>query len=273
MPFAGWKTALAALSVLSLMAAASAQTQKTPAPGVVIPSITCLDDASQSYALYLPSHYSADHPWPIVYAFDPFARGRAPVELYKDVAEKYGYILAGSNNSKNGPTAPATAAAKAVWQDTDRRFSIDKSRVYTMGLSGGARFATSVALYCYTCTFTGVIAQGATYPVTKIEGGHDTFLYFVAAGDADFNLPEVLQLRRKKNDERGAQFRVSIYPGPHQWAPPEVFEDAVEWLDLKAMQAGTKKADPAFIGRIFDRTKEEAAGAEQRVDTLTQLYA
>ncbi len=254
------------------MAAASAQTQKTPAPGVVIPSITCLDDASQSYALYLPSHYSADHPWPIMYAFDPFARGRAPVELYKDVAEKYGYILVGSNNSKNGPTAPATAAAQAVWQDTHRRFSLDKNRVYTMGLSGGARFATSIALYCYTCAMTGVIAQGATYPVTKIEGGHDTFLYYAAAGDADFNLPEILQLRRRK-DEHGAQFRVKVYPGPHQWAPPEVFEDAVEWLDIKAMQAGTEKADPAFIGSVFDRTKEEAAAAEQRSDTLSQFYA
>src|SRR5258708_599110 len=269
MPFARWKTALAALS---LLAAATAQTQKTPAPGIVIPSITCLDDASQSYALYLPSHYSADHPWPIVYAFDPFARGRTPVELYKDVAEKYGYILVGSNNSKNGPTAPATAAAQAVWQDTHRRFSIAKNRIYTMGLSGGARFATSIALYCYTCAMTGVIAQGATYPVAKIEGGHDTFLYYAAAGDADFNLPEILQLRRRK-DEHGAQFRVKAYPRPHQSAPPAVFEDAVEWLDIKAMQAGTEKADPAFISSVFDRTKEEAGGAEQRSDTLSQFYA
>lgn len=266
----GWKIALAALS---LLAAATAQAQKTPALGAVIPSVTCLDDAGQSYALYLPSHYSADRPWPIVYAFDPFARGKAPVELYKDVAEKYGYILAGSNNSKNGPTGPATAAAQAVWQDTHRRFSIDKNRVYTMGLSGGARFATSIALYCYTCSVTGVIAQGATYPVTKIEGGHDTFLYYAVAGDTDFNLPEILQLRRKKNDERGAQFRIRVYPGAHQWAPAEVFEEAVEWLGIKAMQAGAEKTDPAFISRVFDRTKEEAAGAEQRGDALTQFYA
>jgi len=270
MPFARWKIAPA---VLSLLAAAAAQTQNAPAQGVVVPVVACLDDAGQSYALYLPSHYSADRAWPIVYAFDPFARGKAPVELYKDVAEKYGYILVGSNNSKNGPTAPATAAAQAVWQDTHRRFSIDKNRVYTMGLSGGARFATSIALYCYTCSVTGVIAQGATYPVTKIEGGHDTFLYYATAGDTDFNLPEILQLRRRKNDERGAQFRTKVYPGTHQWAPPEVFEDAVEWLGIKAMQAGTEKADPTFIGRVFDRTKEEAAGAEQRGDTLTQFYA
>jgi dienelactone hydrolase len=265
-----WKTVPA---ILSLIAAAIAHTQKAPAPGVVIPGVTCLYDASQSYALYLPSHYSADRPWPIVYAFDPFARGKAPVELYKDVAEKYGYILVGSNNSKNGPTAPATAAAQAVWQDTHRRFSIDKNRVYAMGLSGGARFATSIALYCYTCAMTGVIAQGATYPVTKIEGGHDTFLYYAAAGDTDFNLPEILQLRRKRNDERTAQFKIKVYPGAHQWAPAEVFEDAVEWLGIKAMQAGTEKADPAFISRAFDRTKEEAAAAEQRGDTLTQFYA
>ena len=93
---------------------------------MVTPSLKCLDDPSQSYALYLPSQYSPDRRWPIIYAFDPSAHGRISVELYQNVAEKYGYILVGSNNSQNGPEAPAMAATQAVWLDTHRRFSIDK---------------------------------------------------------------------------------------------------------------------------------------------------
>ena len=69
--------------------------------GQVIPEILCVADTSESYALYLPSNYSPDKRWPIIYAFDPVARGKLPVGLFKEAAEKYGYIVAGSNNSRN----------------------------------------------------------------------------------------------------------------------------------------------------------------------------
>lgn len=242
------------------------------ARGSVVNSVNCLADSRQSYALYLPSQYSPDRRWPIIYAFDPFARGKVPVELYKEAAEKYGYIVVGSNNAKNGPGALEMEAAQAVWQDTHRRFLIDKDRVYTTGLSGGARFATSFALYCYTCAIAGVIAQGAGYPVKESLPANDHFLYYVAVGDADFNLPEILKLRKKKEENR-SPFKVKIYPGPHQWAPREVVEDAIQWLELKAMQAGNNRPDPAFIHLMFERTRAEASQAEQRGDTMAQFYA
>src|ERR1700687_4669781 len=70
--------------------------------GVVLREVQTLARPEQSYALYLPSAYSSDKRWPIVYAFDPGARGSLPVELMKEAAESYGYIVAGSNNSRNG---------------------------------------------------------------------------------------------------------------------------------------------------------------------------
>ena len=252
--------------------AAAAGFDAVKARGTVVNSLACLDDPAQSYALYLPSQYSPDRRWPIIYAFDPAARGKVPVDLYKDAAEKYGYIVVGSNNAKNGPAAPEMAAAQAVWDDTHRRFAINKDRVYTTGLSGGARVATTFALYCYTCEIAGVIAHGASYPVQAIPPEYDHFLYYVAVGDADFNLPEILTLRKKK-EEQGASFKVKIYPGPHQWAPPDVVEDSIEWLELKAMQAGTGKADPAFIHRLLEQTRAEAAQAGQRGDVMAQFYA
>jgi hypothetical protein len=242
--------------------------------GTIVGKLACLDDPAQSYALYLPSNYSPDRRWPVLYAFDPFGRGKTAVELYQAVAEKYGYIVAGSNISKNGPVAPQLEAAQAMWNDTHRRFAIDKERSYTTGLSGGARVATSFALYCYTCAVAGVIAHGAGYPVginTKLPA-NDHFVYYAAVGDVDFNYPELAQLRKKK-DEQGAPFKVKVYPGPHQWAPPEIVEDAIAWLELKAMQGGKESANPQFIKKLFAATQAEAALAEQRSDTLTQYYA
>src|SRR5215472_8959614 len=145
----------------------SAEFDPQTARGTVISHLNTLDDPAQSYAVYLPSHYSPDRLWPIIYAFDPFARGKTAVDVYKDAAEKYGYIVVGSNNSRNGPGAPQLAAGQALWLDTHRRFAIDKNRVYTTGLSGGARVATSFALYCSNCAVVGVIAHGAGYPVNQ----------------------------------------------------------------------------------------------------------
>src|SRR5690348_17102495 len=81
---------------------ASTQTDSIP-KGQLVERIVALNDASQSYALYLPSNYTPDRKWPILYAFDPGAHGRAPVERFKEAAEKYGWIVVGSNNSRNGP--------------------------------------------------------------------------------------------------------------------------------------------------------------------------
>lgn len=239
-----------------------------------ISRVTSLDNPAQSYALYLPPNYSPDREWPILYVFDPFARGEAAVEVYKGAAEKYGYVVAGSNNSKNGPTAEELAAAQALWLDTHRRLAIDKRRVYTSGLSGGARVATSFALYCYTCAIAGVIAHGAGYPVMQNpkQPVNDHFFYYAAIGDSDFNFPEIMALRKKKEDGN-APCKVKIYPGPHQWAPPEIAEDAIAWMEVKSMQAGIEKPDAAFVKKMFEQTQTEATQAEQRGDVLTEYYA
>ena len=58
---------------------------------------------TQSYAFYLPRELLARaRNWPLILAFDPGGRGRTPVERYQAAAEQYGYIVAGSNNSRNG---------------------------------------------------------------------------------------------------------------------------------------------------------------------------
>ena len=56
--------------------------------GTVLPSIVCLDDPAQSYALYVPSTYSPDKAWPVIFAFDPGARGTMPVTRYQQAAER-----------------------------------------------------------------------------------------------------------------------------------------------------------------------------------------
>jgi hypothetical protein len=75
--------------------------------GKVIERVYCLNDSTQSYALYLPSTYSSDQQWPIIYLFEPASRAKLP---------------------------------------PFNRLSVDKKRMYTSGFSGGSRLATMVAM-------------------------------------------------------------------------------------------------------------------------------
>ena len=250
---------------------ALSQTQKPAdlsSAGQIV-DVTCAVDATQSYALYLPSTYRAAKRWPVIYFFDPGGHGRRPLELYKDIAETYGFILAGSNSSRNFSNEQGKAV-NAVWQDTHTRLGIDEHRSYASGFSGGARVAGAMALSGPAGQVAGVIAHGAGYPSNKTS--KDDLPYFFAVGDQDFNWPEVINIRRER-EEQGSSYRLRVYPGRHQWAPASVMEEAVQYMNLKAMQAGNLAADQAFVDQLMDKTRKEAADAESRKDPITQLTA
>jgi dienelactone hydrolase len=212
--------------------------------GRVLGKVACTADATQTYALYVPSNYTKEKVWPVIYCFDPGARGLAPVERLKAAAEKFGYIVAGSNNSRNGPWEANEAAIQAMTRDVAAHLAVDRRRVYVAGLSGGARVAVQLALVGYA---KGVIACSAGFP-TQGEGvpPRVPFPFFGTAGTEDFNYREMKQLDADL-DDRSARHRIVIFNGGHEWAPAELLTSAVEWLELQAMRAETRSRDEALI--------------------------
>jgi dienelactone hydrolase len=226
--------------------------------GVVVPKVSCAAQPEQSYALYLPSHYTREKRWPIVYAFDPAAHGNIPAELLKDAAERYGYLVAGSNNSHNGAWKPEADAAQAMFQDTHARLAIDNNHVYFAGFSGGARLASSLAQRC-NCA-AGVLLKGAGFSPSSPPGADVTFSVFAAVGTFDFNYSEVVDLDAKLGALRSFH-ALRRFDGPHQWAPPNVMDEALAWFRLISMKEGHQERDVAFI-------KSQAAEAEKRAKNL-----
>lgn len=224
--------------------------------GVVLESVACQESAGQAYALFLPSSYSAEKRWPILYAFDPAARGRVPVERFREAAEKYGYIVVGSNNSRNGPVKASLEALDAMWRDTHSRFAVDDERVYMTGFSGGARVALQAATLCEKCV-AGVIACGAGFdqasPHTKSMG----FAVFATVGVDDFNYPELAELNLQL-ERIGVPRRVATFEGGHSWPPAELCDEALLWMELQAMQGGRRAKDEAFIRDSFDKAVKRA---------------
>jgi dienelactone hydrolase len=237
----------------------------TPAPGIVHASVAVIADPSNSYALYLPSGYSPQKRWPILLVFDPFARGETSVKLFYDAAEKYGFIVAGSNNSRNFED-PSTAL-RLLWADVKERYAIDPRRLYVAGLSGGARVASSVALACKNCV-AAVIACGAGLPQGATVPGPEVADWFLVTGTADFNYPELLHLKDAL-ESHNAVSRFVIYDGPHDWMPKEFTERALAWLQLRAMARGSAPVDKEFVGQQFESRMAEAQSARTSGDILS----
>ncbi len=170
--------------------------------GKILEKIVCKADANESYALYLPSNYTPQKTWPILYAFDAGARGSLPVKRFKEAAEKYGYIVAGSNNSRNGPNEPILAAVNAVFRDTQDRLALDDRRIYVAGFSGGARVAVSVG-NSLKGRVAGVIGCGAGFPPEITPSASSPFVYFGTTGTDDFNNPEMKELDQALAEEDG----------------------------------------------------------------------
>ncbi len=191
------------------------------------------------------------------------------VETIKPAAEKFGYIVAASNNSRNGPMGGSSAAMKAMWQDTQQRFPIAEQRRYLAGMSGGARVATSIALSCKGCV-AGVIANAAGFPFGAEPTRDMTFAYYAAVGNADFNYGEFVDLRRKL-DTASARYRIRIFDGQHGWAPPEAWIEALNWMDMQAMSAGTMPRDQARIQQTVASALATAREFQSQSNPLAAL--
>lgn len=231
-----------------------------------IQRVECAGHAGQSYMLYLPPGYTESKLWPIIYAFDPGARGNVPVERYQSAAAKYGYIVAGSNNSRNGPWQVSMDAITAVWDDTHRRFAIDPKRIYTTGHSGGARVAFAVA--AGPANAAGVIAGGAGMPGSENQPKKVSFATYAIVGDADFNYLEVTALYQNLQ-AINAPAHLHVFEGPHLWAPSDVLLDAVAWMELQAMKSGLRPKDEA----ILDAWVHAKSPAGESADSVKAWHA
>jgi predicted esterase len=219
--------------------------------GKLIERVETTADPSQSYAIYLPSNYSADRTWPLLMAFDPAARGRVPVERFQAAAETYGYIVAGSNNSRNGSWERSLAAVQAMWNDVNARFKVDATRVYTTGFSGGSRVALSISMG--TKGFAGVIACSAGFPDGK-PARSAPIPIFGTAGSEDFNYLEMRRLDRALTTPH----RVAIFEGRHAWPPAELAMEAIEWMELQAVKSGLRAKDAALIEKLLSKRVAQA---------------
>lgn len=258
------------LAALCLPQSVSGRQAETFPKGEIIAKVVCKADPGLSYALYLPSNYAAHKKWPMIYGFDPAGRGRMPVEQFKAAAEKYGYIVVGSNDSRNGPGVSLNKILSTLWADTHERFAIDEKRVYTTGFSGGARVASAVASGLQGAV-AGLIACGAGFHTNFAPSKSIPFVVFATIGTADFNMPELRALD-KTLDDLAVPHRLAVFAGGHEWASSQLCIEAIEWMQLQAMKSARAPKNEPLIDELLEKYLQQAKTFEA-AQNLYQSYS
>jgi len=221
----------------------------------VTDTIQCRDAGGQSYALYRPAQYDNKKSWPVILIFDPVARGRTGVTTFIEAGRKYGFILACSNNSRNGPVEDNFAAAAAMLRDVEERFTVDQKQIYAAGFSGGSRFAMAFAVK--EKKICGVIGCGAGLPNDRnyLPSGNSDFLYYGLAGTRDMNYLEMHDLPGFLDNQTKVISYLRTFSGGHQWPGSDLITEAVEWVVLQTMNRKTIPADQTFLSYIENKTQ------------------
>ena len=251
-----------ALLALSLAAATTAADEMPT--GCVVEKVACRSDPAFTYALYLPSAYTSARRWPVLLVFDPGARAALGAELFREPAERFGWIVMSSGDTRSaGVTMQHNLdAALAMLGDAGTRWATDRSRYYAAGFSGGATLAWVVGQEAGS--LAGVIGCGGPWQ-DGVLPERATYDHFGAAGMLDFNHAGMIRIDRLLG-ERGAAHRLELFPGPHAWMPAQLAADAVAWLEVQAIRRGLRARDDALLATLYaadgDRARELEAGGE-----------
>ena len=232
--------------------------------GQIVDRVVCAADVSQSYALYIPVR-GDKQPLPIVYFFDSHGVGSLPLQKYKTLADTYGFILVGSNNSRNGNDWPTTETIwDRLYSDTHKRLKINEQRIYTVGFSGGAKVASYIAIQ--HSQVKGVIANGAGLP-DGVSAGDFPFSFTAIAGEGDMNMTDLAGLDAELDRTR-TRHRILYFSGIHEWAPAATMRTAFAGLDLDAMAMGLLPRNASEIAAFATGSKQRVNGEVQSKDRI-----
>ncbi len=236
--------------------------------GRVIERVTSRSNRREQYAVFLPAAYRTDRTWPLLALLDPRGRALLPLERIREVADRLGYLVLSSYNSRSDETVdPNADAINAMLDDADQMLAIDPARIYLVGQSGTARagWIFGAGLRGHVA---GLIGIGAATPngfplAPRPEGAPPGMVFFGAAGTDDYNFDEMWLLDHRL-DSLNLPHRITWFDGPHSWPPAATLTEAVEWMELQAMKFGLKPADPAWIEALLAHRMAAAALTEGR---------
>ena len=212
-------------------------------------------DSSWSFDIYLPVKYSINKKWPVIFAFDPHGDGKYAVNILRDAAEEFEYIVIGSNTISNGIENPGEELTQ-LFKEVQQRYSIDMQRIYATGFSGGGRIASYFG-FGYPAV-KSIASAGAG--ISNVPPGHAvTFSYLGISGTSDFNFNEVLQTHELL-DQWNVKNSFLTFSGGHEWYPKTVSECVFLFFEADAIRRNQTDVNKIFrdkTNKLFSKMQNE----------------
>jgi len=212
--------------------------------GKIQENIKVKSDTSLSYSIYLPTKKIS-----LAFIFfDPHGNGLMPISLYKNIADEFGIILIGNNNSSNGTDVNIIASNfSTLLNEIKTNYKIEERSIALWGFSGGAKAAiynAGLNNAINYCVYGGSVAN----PQNNIE-----LLGF--NGQQDMNYTDLLSFSsQQQNNPKHFQIE---FLGIHAWPDTIIAKDAFRWFLLKKMEKKEFAIDKNLVSKSYAIYKKQ----------------
>jgi hypothetical protein len=186
---------------------------------------SCTLDPAIQFSYYLPKSYKEGNKYPVLLLFDPQGDAHFALEKYTTAADQFEFILMSTNAIKNGLDGETAGHVMQTLLGTiSTQLPVNPTRVYVGGFSGGARYASLLAMS--GSGIQGLFVVGAGFPVENWKNLSPSVI-IAAANDGDMNLPEILALDAIKDKGQRSRLLVMRDKGIHEWPSLNKMQEAM----------------------------------------------
>jgi len=188
--------------------------------------------SKKSFLLYLPSGLKSNKKYPLVIALSPSGHAGSMLAVWKEVSEKYKWIILGSKKFRNRvDSGPIFSDIVVSINTLAKKYPIDKDRVIVTGLSGGGMGAHYFA-FLYPNLIRAVVPNVGfinKYLLKEKKDYPKGKLVVFLAGTGDFNY-NYMKADKDFLESLGWKAKWIEFKGGHSHASKEAFIDTARWL-------------------------------------------
>ncbi len=213
--------------------------------GVVIDSLIINDSIPATFSLFLPTSFETSKKWPVAVVTDLKGNAQKALSLLVGAAQSEEYILVAPNGLSDSITLSKNILHLGKTLDKiDVMFPVDKNRVYTVGFSSGAQFASLAPLFIKE--IDGVLSIGGSLPNSELLSTKNRFKFIGIVAREDFSFRDLLQSKKILNQLK-FENRLILYDASNKLPEHSNLIRALKWLKLSDMAKGILPADSVYI--------------------------
>jgi hypothetical protein len=247
--------------------------------GTITDNIVANDSLQETFSVYLPTTFDMSQTWPIVFVFDMEGTGKQSLSMFREAAEKEGYVLATSNNTNDTLSLSKNILiANRFLNAANDLLPLQKERSYVAGFSNAARFASIIPNFIKG--IKGVVSFGAAVGNMEILSAKDPFYFVGIVGREDYNFIDMLETR-KVLDRLKFPNQLILFDGGHEWPSTGIITNALHLLTLSAMAKGEVPKDEQMIAASYNRSliaanalfsNDKPLLAEHKLSEMSRVY-